>query len=82
MRHYRRPPGRAFGWLHPPAVARLRLVQSLLAVPLWLSPPAAATPPPPPPHLRCPRCGQFTLAVMGYVQMPSALVNPPRSYPG
>jgi len=41
--------------------------QSLLAVPLWLSPPAAVTPPPPP-HLRCPHCGQFTLAVMGYVQ--------------
>jgi len=59
---------RAFGWLHPLAVARLRLVQSLLAVPLWLSPPAAATPPPPPPHLRCPRCGQFTLAIMGYVR--------------
>jgi len=57
---------RSFGWLHPRALSRFLLVQSLLAVPLWLSPPAAD--PPAPPHLRCPHCGQCALVAVAWLK--------------
>jgi len=60
------PPGlhkvRYFGWLHPNAKRRLLKVQTLLAVPLRLTPQAL---PEPPAHLRCPHCGKFTLQLVG-----------------
>jgi hypothetical protein len=60
------PPGlhkvRYFGWLHPNAKRRFLKVQTLLAVPLRLTPQAL---PEPPAHLRCPHCGKFTLQLVG-----------------
>ncbi len=60
------PPGlhkvRYFGWLHPNARRRFLKVQTLLAVPLRLTPHPL---PEPPAHLRCPHCGKFTLQLVG-----------------
>lgn len=63
------PPGlhkiRYFGWMHPRARARFLLVQTLLAVTLWLADPAPASEPPP--HLRCPHCGHDTLVCVARI---------------
>lgn len=53
---------RHFGWLHPRANQRFLRVQTLLAVPLVFRDPISIEPPL---HLRCPRCAQFTLRLIG-----------------
>jgi hypothetical protein len=61
------PPGqhriRYFGWLHPAAKARRRLVETLLAVAIVVR--AKPDTPPLPWHLRCPHCAGFTLVRIG-----------------
>ena len=55
---------RYFGWMHPRARTRLCRVQTLLAVPLVFKAPEVHPPLP----LRCPRCGQFSLKLIGRVR--------------
>ena len=53
---------RYFGWLHPSARRRLRIVETLLAKPI-----VVAAPPPEAVswHLRCPHCERFSLVRVG-----------------
>jgi hypothetical protein len=61
------PPGqhrvRYFGWMHPSAIARRALVETLLAVVLIVR----AILPVPPWHLRCPHCHAFALVICGII---------------
>ena len=60
------PPGqhrvRYFGWMHPAAKARRMKVETLLAVVIVVR---AKVETPPAWHLRCPKCGEFTLVRVG-----------------
>jgi len=53
---------RYFGWLHPAAIKRRMIVETLLAKPILVT---AVEPPVPQWHLRCPHCERFTLVCVG-----------------
>jgi hypothetical protein len=63
------PPGqhrvRYFGWMHPGARARRRVVETLLSTVIVVPP---RTEEPPPWHLRCNHCGAFALVRMGRIK--------------
>ena len=52
---------RYFGWMHPAAKARRRVVETLLVKPILV----VAAEPPTRWHLRCPHCAGFTLVRVG-----------------
>jgi Putative transposase len=58
---------RYYGWLHPRARKRLLLVQTLLSLPLILCKDSRGDLAPPS-HLRCPNCGNLTLAVIAWLK--------------
>lgn len=64
---------RYFGWMHPAARRRLRIVETLLAKPIVVTaPPPEATQW----HLRCPHCERFSLVRVG--SLPRQVRGPPR----